>query len=162
LYRRFGETQDLAIPDSRIKLPAAWLTPGMWLVIGLSALAFLVNRHAVRPWVLNNVDGGPATVMANSLPNFLEAIIGTIDIAIILLIIVRRSVWLDRRIGRTTIYVVATVLAGLFVVSCELNWIRFRGPNVYDSNDLVASILGLLMILFLLFRFGLIKEHSHG
>lgn len=137
-----------------------WLTPGIWLVIGLSALAFLVNRHAVRPWVLDNVDGGPATVLVNSLPNLIEAIIGTIDVALILLIIVRRNLRLKHRIGHTTMYVVATVIAGLFVISAELNWIHFRGPNVYDPNDIVASILGLFIILFLLTRFGLVTEQS--
>jgi len=57
-------------------------------------------------------------------------------------------------------YVVATVIAGLFVISSELNWIHFRGPNVYDPNDIVASILGLFIILFFLTRFGLVTEQS--
>jgi len=131
------------------------------MVIGLSALAFLVNRHVVRPWVLNNMDGGPATVLVNSLPNLVEAIVGTIDVAIILLVIVRGNAWFRRHIGHTTIYVAATAIAGLFVISCELNWIQFRGPNVYDPNDIVASIFGLLITLFLLTRIGLVTEQSN-
>ncbi len=131
------------------------------MVIGLSALTFLVNRHVVRPWVLHYMDGGLATVLVNSLPNLVEAIIGTIDVSLILLVIVRRNAWLRRRIGHTTIYVVATAIAGLFVISCELNGIRFRGPNVYEPNDIVASILGLLTILFLLTRIGLVTEQSY-
>ena len=130
-------------------------------MIGLCALAFLVNRHAVRPWVLDNVEGGPATVLVNSLPNLIEAIIGTIDVALVLLIIVRRNLRLKHCIGHTTMYVVATVIAGLFVISSELNWIHFRGPNVYDPNDIVASIFGLLITLFLLTRIGLVTEQSN-
>ncbi len=138
-----------------------WLTPGIWMVIGLSALAFLVNQHVVRPWVLDNVDGGPATALVNSLPNLIEAIIGTIDVALILWVIVRNVAWLRRHVRHTTIYVTATAIAGLFVISTELNWILFRGPNVYDPNDIVASILGLIGILFLLTRFGLVTERRH-
>lgn len=139
---------------------SGWLTPGIWVVIGLSALAFLVNRHAVRPWVLHNVDEGLATVMVNSLPNLVEAIIGTIDIAIVIFLVVRANTWLRRRIGYMTMYVAATTIAGFFVISSELNWIRIRGPNVYDPNDIIASVIGLFMILFLLTRFGLVREQE--
>ena len=129
------------------------LNPEIWIIIGLCALAFVLNRHIVRPWVLENVVSGPVTVVVNSLPNLVEAIVGTIWIAGILL-----EIW--RRVNCTTIYAVATVIAGLFVILSEVNWIRFRGPNVYDSNDLAASVLGLFLIYFLLARFGIYYERE--
>lgn len=60
----------------------------------------------------------------------------------------------------TTSQPLATVLAGLFVILSEVNWIRFRGPIVYDPNDLAASVLGLFLIYFLLARFGLFYERE--
>ena len=135
-------------------------SPEIWIVIGLCALAFLLNRHIVRPWVLENAVNGPVTVVVNSLPNLVEAIVGTILIAGILLDIWRRVGGPRFYLDCTTIYAVATVIAGLFVISSEVNWIRFRGPNVYDPNDLVASVLGLFLIYFLLVRFGLFYERE--
>ena len=135
-------------------------SPEIWIVIGLCALAFLLNRHIVRPWVLENAVNGPVTVVVNSLPNLVEAIVGTILIAGILLDIWRRVGGPRFYLDCTTIYAVATVIAGLFVILSEVNWIRFRGPNVYDPNDLAASVLGLFLIYFLLVRFGLFYERA--
>ena len=135
-------------------------SPEIWIVIGLCALVFLLNRHIVRPWVLENAVNGPVTVVVNSLPNLVEAIVGTILIAGILLDIWRRVGGPRFYLDCTTIYAVATVIAGLFVILSEVNWIRFRGPNVYDPNDLAASVLGLFLIYFLLVRFGLFYERA--
>jgi hypothetical protein len=136
------------------------LSPEIWIVIGLCALAFLLNRHIVRPWVIESVVNGPLTVVVNSLPNLVEAMLGTIIIAGILLDIWRRVAGPRIYSDCTTIYAVATVIAGLFVISSEVNWIRFRGPNVYDPKDLAASVLGLFLIYFLLARFGLFYERE--
>ena len=134
------------------------LSPEIWIVIGLCALAFLLNLHIVRPWVLENAVNGPVTVVVNSLPNLVEAIVGTITIAGFLLDIRQRVAGPRFYSDSTTVYAVATVIAGLFVILSEVNWIRFRGPNVYDPNDLVASVLGLFLIYFLLVRFGIYYE----
>ena len=134
--------------------------PEIWIIIGLCALAFVLNRHIVRPWVLENVVGGPVTVVVNSLPNLVEAVVGTIWIAGILLEIWRKVRGSRFYLDFTAIYAVATVIAGLFVISSEVNWIRFRGPNVYDPNDLAASALGLFLVYFLLVRFGLFYERE--
>ena len=136
------------------------LSPEIWIIIGLCALAFLLNRHIVRPWVLENVVSGPVTVVVNSLPNLVEAIVGTIWIAGTLLDIWRRVGGPRFYLDCTYIYKVATVIAGLFVILSEVNWIRFRGPNVYDPNDLAASVLGLFLVYFLLVRFGLFYERE--
>jgi len=138
-----------------------WLTPGIWVVIGLSTFAFLINRHVARPWVLENMDGGISTIMVNSLPNLVEAIIGTIDVAIVLCMIVRSNAWLKPRVTNSKIYVAATTIAGILVIASEMNWIRFRGPNVYDPMDIVASVLGLFTILILITHVGLIAEQSN-
>lgn len=49
---------------------------------------------------------------------------------------------------------IAILIAGLSVVSSELNWIQFRGPNVFDPFDIVASLIGLVIIYGLLNHFG--------
>jgi len=136
------------------------LSAEIWIVIGLCALAFVLNRHIVRPWVLENVANGPVTVVVNSLPNLVEAIVGTIMIAGILLDIWRRVVGPRVYSDCKTVYAVATVTAGMFVISSEVNWIRFRGPNVCDPYDLAASVFGLFLIYFLLARFGLFYERA--
>lgn len=136
------------------------LSPEIWIVIGLCALAFLLNRHIVRPWVLENAVHGPVRIVVNSLPNLVEAIVGTITIAGFLSEIWRRVVGPTFNSDCTTVYAAATVIAGLFVISSEVNWMRFRGPNVYDPNDLAASVFGLILIYFLLARFGLFYERE--
>jgi len=136
------------------------LSPEIWVVIGLCALAFLLNRHLVRPWVLENAVYGSVTIVVNSLPNLVEAILGTILIAGFLLDIRRRVVGPVSYSDCTTVYAVATVIAGLFVILSEVNWIRLRGPNVYDPNDVAASVVGLCLIYFLLTRFGLFYERE--
>ena len=142
------------------RLTPGLLSPGVWVVIALCAVVFLANHHIVRPWVLHSVDGGPAVVIVNSLPNFIEAIIGTIDIAIALALLARASSWFRHRVKGNMQYVIATAIAGVFVVLSELNVISIRGPNVSDPNDIVASILGLLTVLAVLVRFGLLSEHE--
>lgn len=138
----------------------AGLSPKIWIVIGLCAVAFLLNRHIVRPWILENTVIGPVTVVVNSVPNLVEAILGTILIAGFLLEIRRRVAGPRFYSDSTIVYAVATVIAGLFVISSEVNWIRFRGPNVYDPYDLAASVFGLFLIFFLLKRFGLFYERE--
>lgn len=125
----------------------------IWFIIGGCALAFVLNKHAIRPWVLENIDGGPAVILVNSLPNFVEAIIGTIDL-VILWEIWKRLSGAGHRVADAIVYAIATFIAGLFVISSELNWIQFRGPNVIDPFDIIASILGLILIHRLLVRFG--------
>jgi len=136
------------------------LCPEIWIVICLCALAFLINRHIVRPWVLENTVSGPVTVVVNSLPNLVEAIVGTITIAGFLLDLRQRVAGSRFYSDSTIVYAVATGIAGLFVISSEVNWIHFRGPNVYDPNDIAASLLGLFLIYFLLKRFGLFYERE--
>ena len=136
------------------------LSPEIWIVIVLCALAFLLNRHIVRPWILENAVTWPVTVVVYSLPNLVEAILGTITIAGILLDIRLRVAGTVSYSDCTTVYAIATVIAGLFVIASEVNLIRFRGPNIYDLYDLVASVLGLFLVYFLLTRFGLFYERE--
>ena len=131
------------------------LSPAIWIAILLAALSFLLNRHIVRPWVLQNADHGIILILVNSLPNLVEAITGTVTIAGFLLVARRPTISPSFLSNDSTVYVLATVIAGLFVFSSELNWIQFRGPNVRDNYDLAASALGLISIYYLMRRFGL-------
>ena len=49
-----------------------------------------------------------------------------------------------RAIKDINIHILAVVIASIYVISQELKFHNLGGNNVYDSYDLIASILGLM------------------
>ena len=90
---------------------------------------------------MQRADSGPLVVLVNSLPNLVEAILGTILLSAILMSLRDSFESLARWLTDKWIYISATVLAAAFVVPQELNWINLGGNSVYDHYDLAASIL---------------------
>lgn len=133
------------------------LSAEVWIALGVCILLFLMNRYFARPWVHTNVAGGPILIVVNSIPNFVEAITGTVTLAGLTLSFQR--LWKYEK----TVYVLATSIAGLFVFASELNWFTYRGPNISDINDLFASAMGLVVVFFVLWRYGIfdVREEGH-
>ena len=126
-------------------------------LICVSAAAFLLNRHVIRPWVLETVEAGPAVVLVDSLPNLIEAVVGTVLVAGFLLTLRERSARSASQITESRLYLLASAMAGVFVVSQELNWFVLLRHNIYDPFDVTASILGLVVTNRFLTRFGLVE-----
>jgi hypothetical protein len=52
----------------------------------------------------------------------------------------------------------ATLIAGTYVLAQEFKLHSVGGNNVYDFNDVLASILGLVVVYLMLTRFGFIAH----
>ena len=52
------------------------------------------------------------------------------------------------------IYLVSLMLAAVYVITQEMNFHSLGGNNIYDFNDIVASVIGLVVIYGMLAAFG--------
>ncbi len=123
-------------------------------------LLFAANKLWLRPWVLAKEAPWWLDNLLLSLPNFIEAFMGTVNIAAILLWTQQRYPHLWPRWSPQVIYPIAILLAGSYVILQEIKVHNLGGNNTYDPNDLMASVLGLFFTGFLLYRFGLFQSPS--
>ncbi len=84
-----------------------------------------------------------------SLPNFWEAIAGTIILTAVGLVANQRFLSPEKKLREHTIYLLSIFFGGLFVITQELKIHNLGGDNVYDPYDLGFSIAGLLLSYFL-------------
>jgi len=130
----------------------------VWVIYGICTIIFLVHRYLIRPWIIIQDDYGWLLVIMNSLPNFLEGIVGTMLIAGIGLSIRVASRPNDLQVDSTAFFHVSTLIAAVYVVSQETNLLNVTRPNVYDPFDLLASLIGLVIINRLLIIGGMITR----
>lgn len=119
-------------------------------------VVFIINRFAVRPWILTTHYSRAVFSIAYSLPNFIEAIMGAILITAVLFVCRQRFANRLSKLTDLTLYLTATMLTATYVLSQEFKLHNIGGNNVYDPNDVIASILGLVVVSLMLIRFGLI------
>jgi hypothetical protein len=96
----------------------------------------------VEPSVLKSTSPEFFKIALLSLPNFFEAIIGTLTLTGIGLIINdkrRKQYQIDSKL----IYLLAVIFAGIYVSTQELKIHNLGGNNVFDKNDLIFSFIGL-------------------
>lgn len=79
-----------------------------------------------------------------SLPNFWEAIAGTITLTAAGLVANHRLLLPEKRLKEQTIYLLSIILGGIFVITQELKIHNLGGDNIYDPYDLGFSIVGLI------------------
>jgi NAD/NADP transhydrogenase beta subunit len=98
----------------------------------------------IRPGVLKSESPEFFKIILLSLPNFFEAIIGALTLTGVILIIYD---WLNKKyqIKPKIIYIIAVLLAGILVISQELNIITIRTNATMDQNDLIFSVIGLVV-----------------
>ena len=124
-------------------------------VIFLGLLAFfVVNKFLLRPFILSTTTNTPLHIFTLSVPNFVEAVVGSFVIAGIFWQIRNRLSTLPGRVSNTHLFAFATVLAGIYVVTQELKWHNLGGRNVFDPYDLWASVIGLIVAFLLLQRYS--------
>ena len=112
-------------------------------VYGIAFFLFFLNKFYLRPWIVKNDVPGFLTIVTYSIPNLIEAIIGTILVTGILLYARHRYNKKLGTIGVSYIHSVAVFLAGFFVLTQELKIHNLGGDNLYDPFDLIASVIGL-------------------
>jgi len=129
--------------------------------VGLMGV-FVANRFVLRPWVVER--GGPegALVVVFSVPNFVEAVMGTLVLTALGLL--ARARYPDRlgRVSEETVQVGATALAGIYVLTQEFGIHDLGGANVVDPWDAVASVLGLVVALICMRRWGVLRGGGAG
>lgn len=120
-------------------------------LFGIVFILFILNKFYLRPWVIENELPELFQILVFSVPNLIEAIIGTIILTGILLQLIQYS---NKKIKDSSIYLIAVSISSLYVISQELKFHNIGGNNVYDPYDLIASIIGLLMIFMIIKKFG--------
>ena len=63
-------------------------------------------------------------------------------------------------LSERSVYLIATFLAGVYVLSQEVKWHNLGGNNVYDPYDVVASLIGLVVINRIFSHFGFLDKAS--
>ena len=127
-------------------------------LFGISIFTFILNKLYFRPWVLENDFSGFILMLTYSIPNLIEAIIGTLLITGMFLQI-RQS--LNDKLGPIKdiyIRVLSVGIATIYVISQELTFHNLGGNNVYDPYDLFASIVGLIGTFVIIQIFGFVYE----
>lgn len=108
----------------------------------------------MRPWVLENEQSEVSRIIVLSLPNLIEAIVGSLILTGILFQLKVRFYGNENHIKDTNIYLMATGIAAIYVLSQEFGFHNIGGNNVYDIYDVIASIFGLTL------TFGFIQVHG--
>jgi len=117
-------------------------------------LLFTLNKLYIRSLVLESNLPHFMHVLVLSFPNTAEAIMGTLVLTGILLTLQHTFPEPFRKWKLTRIYLIAVVFSALYVITQEFKLHNLGGNNVYDPNDVVASIIGLGFIYWLLMKYG--------
>jgi len=108
-----------------------------------TGVLYFFGKFILRPYVKENEASRAMEVFVYSLPNFCEAVMGVLFLTNILLI--GNYKFLDDRINENLIYVTATISAAFYVILQEMKFHNLGGQNIYDFNDVVFSIIGLVL-----------------
>ena len=130
----------------------------MWIVIGLCISSFLLHRYFFRPWVLESYETGFLVIVVNSFPNFLEGIIGSISLSGLVL-------WFKTSPPESetpAFFNWIAIIVVVYVITQELNWYTITRENIADPYDVVASILGVILINRILISVGLIAYKNNA
>lgn len=119
-------------------------------------VVFILNKLLIRPWVLENGSTEFIRLFVLSVPNLIEAFVGTLLLTGIFLQIRH---YFKKHLGSLKdkdIYLIAAVLAGTYSVSQEYNFHNIGGDNVFDIYDVIASIIGLLIAYWIIVKYGFV------
>lgn len=127
-------------------------------LFGIAILIFILNKFLVRPWVLDNETSEFFQIIVLSIPNLIEAIVGTLILTGILL---QLKLHFNKQMGHIKdeyIYLFAVSLASIYSVAQEFKFHNLGGNNVYDQNDVIASLIGFIMTYGLIRVFGFVEK----
>ena len=114
--------------------------------------SYFVIKFVIRPIVLENKYAGLVKIFVLSYPNFCEAVAGTIVLTFILLIINGRRGKEGFKLKEKHLYLIAVLIAGIYVLLQEFKIHNLGGINVYDPYDVIFSIVGLIVAFCLLIK----------
>ena len=128
-------------------------------LFGVSIFVFIINKLYIRPYIFENDVNDFFQIMSYSVPNLIEAIIGTLLLTGILMQIRQHFSKKFGSIKVIYINVLAVSLASIYVISQELNFHSLGGNNVYDPYDIIASVIGLLVTFSIVQYFGFTEKN---
>ncbi|WP_299188462.1 hypothetical protein [uncultured Aquimarina sp.] len=113
--------------------------------IQFALIALFVFFKLIRPSILKNNSPEWVKTTLLSLPNFFEAVIGVLILTGIGLYLNLRVLNEKRRIKRNLLYAIVPIIGGVYVITQEMKIHNLGGNNVYDINDIIFSVIGLLI-----------------
>ena len=116
-------------------------------------IIFMLNKFIIRPWAIANELPAFFIILFNSLPNFTEAVIGTIVLTELALQARKRFPNRFEKMTDTIIYLIAAAFAAIYVITQELKIHNLGGRNVYDPYDVLASIVGILFTYMMITKY---------
>ena len=119
---------------------------------------FVLNKVFLRPLVLENDVPAWLDVFVLSVPNTIESIFGMSLVGGILMVARQRFYGSVGSVTRLAVYLVTLVLVGMYVLTQEFKLHNLGGNNVYDPNDVIASVVGMIVMFVLFVRFGITVE----
>jgi len=126
-------------------------------LFALAIFAFILNKLILRSWVLESELPEFFKIIVLSIPNLVEAIVGTLLLTGILLQARQYFSEYLEGIKDIHIYIISTGLAGIYGISQEYKLHNIGGNNVFDVNDVIASIIGLIITLGVIIKYGFIE-----
>lgn len=112
-------------------------------------ISFIIVKFLLRPYVINNDYPGFVKIFVLSYPNFCEAVVGTILLTFMLLILNNRT----KKISEQLVYLIAVLLAAVYVILQEFKIHNLGGVNIYDPYDVLFSVIGLVAIYFIIEKY---------
>ena len=117
-------------------------------------MSYFIVKFIIRPLVVGNETLRLIDIIAFSYPNFCEAVVGVIFLTFILL--VTKGMLIKRNsnlvIKEKSLYQTAVLIAGIYVILQEFKIHNLGGENIFDINDVLFSILGLITIYLALLK----------
>jgi hypothetical protein len=110
----------------------------------------------IRPWVLENGSIEFVRLFVLSVPNLVEAFVGTLLLTGIFLQMRQHFKKYLGSIRDKDIYLIAAALAGTYSISQEFKLHNIGGNNVFDIYDVIASIIGLLIAYGVILKYGFV------
>lgn len=117
-----------------------------WINLGL----FFILKLWFRPWIREQEGFELLKIISNSFPNFVEAYVGVFTISALLMLSKSKGFRWTLALKDRTIYLIATLFSAFFVITQEMKIHNLGGENIYDFNDIVASVIGLIFIFVML------------
>ena len=99
----------------------------------------------IRPSILKGDFPEWIKIVLLSLPNFFEGIIGVLTLTGFGLYINIKVFNPYKQIKSKILYIIALILAGIYVLTQEFKIHNLGGNNVFDKNDVIFSIIGLII-----------------
>ncbi|XWN37880.1 MAG: hypothetical protein ROO71_02910 [Balneola sp.] len=121
-----------------------------WINFGL----FFILKLWFRPWIREQEGFEMLKIISNSFPNFVEAYIGVFTVSSLLMLSKSKGFRWTIPLKDRAIYLIATLFSALFVITQEMKIHNLGGENIYDFNDIIASVIGLIFIFMMLNLYG--------